>query len=291
MTSTRNNPRRPKDTAPLPKPNSAEVVALRPRAAGWTDVGRLRRVNQDLFIIEPELGLYAVLDGMGGANSGDVAAAIARDHLVFSIARDQQVARLRERHELVSTLLDAYDSLERAIYSAGQAVHQVAKSSPAHQGMGTTAVACLFVSPNQLVVGHAGDSRAYLLRPGRLERLTTDHTGAQRLLEAGQITEDEMEGHATRHVLTRNLGHRDGVSPDMRLVDLQPGDLLLLCSDGLNGELSDDVICAVLGRSGSPSTTAKLLVDTVLDGPARDNVTAVVIAVELDQGAPRNPHD
>ncbi len=274
MTSTRSNQRHRNDTVPLHGRSLTRRVPLKLAGAGFTHVGQVRQQNQDTFVVEPELGLYAVLDGMGGARSGDVAARTARDELL---------ACVRAYHGAALGALNVYELLEFAIFSAARAVYQEAKNKAKHQGMGTTAVACLFAAPNQVVIGHAGDSRAYRLRGERLERLTTDHTGAQYLLEAGQITADEAAEHADRHILTRNLGETNGVAPDVRLLDLEPGDRLLLCSDGLNGELPDDVIRTVLGSSGSPSVVARRLVDTVLREGARDNVTAVVIAAGMSE--------
>jgi PPM family protein phosphatase len=221
-------------------------------SGGETHRGHVREDNQDVIVVEPRLGLYAVLDGMGGANAGDVAARMAAQEIVACV---RQKSRLRRR--------SPDQVLRLALYTAAVQVFTAAERQLAYRGMGTTVVACL-VDPTCAVIGHAGDSRAYLLRSGELTALTRDHTAAP-------------------HRLTRNLGREYGVWPDMIAVPLQPGDRLLLCSDGLYGGAPMDVIQHVLGTSDPPDRIAHHLVAQVLEGEASDNVSAVVITV----GRPR----
>jgi PPM family protein phosphatase len=206
--------------------------------------------NQDVIIVEPGLGLYAVLDGMGGANAGDVAARLAAQEIVACIRRTSRVRR-RSPHQL----------LELALDTAAVQVFTAAHERLEYRGMGTTVVACLIVDPKRAVIGHAGDSRAYLLRDGQFTALTRDHTAAP-------------------HMLTRNLGREYGVRPDVIEVPLRPGDRLLLCSDGLYAGAPMDAIRRVLGASAAPELIAHQLVARVLKGEAFDNVSAVVIAVD-----------
>jgi PPM family protein phosphatase len=213
-----------------------------------THRGHVREDNQDVIIVEPKLGLYAVLDGMGGANAGDVAARMAAQEIVACV---RQKSRLRRR--------EPEQLLRLALYTAAVQVFTAAEQQLAYRGMGTTAVACL-VDPTCAVIGHAGDSRAYLLRNSELTALTRDHTTAP-------------------HRLTRNLGREYGVWPDILSVPLRPGDRLLLCSDGLYGGAPMDEIRRVLGSSDPPERIAHHLVAQVLEGDASDNVSAVVIAV------------
>jgi len=222
------------------------------RGGGVTHRGHVRDDNQDVIIVEPKLGLYAVLDGMGGANAGDVAARIAAQEIVAHV---RKMSRLRRS--------SPEQLLRTALYTAAAQVFTAAAQRLEYRGMGTTAVACL-VDPTCAVIGHAGDSRAYLLRGGELIPLTRDHTSAP-------------------HLLTRNLGREYGVWPDMAAVPLQSGDRLLLCSDGLYGGAPIDVIQRVLGSGDPPKRVAHHLVARVLEGEASDNVSAVVIAV----GRPR----
>jgi protein phosphatase len=217
---------------------------------GETHCGHVRESNQDVIIVEPDLGLYAVLDGMGGANAGDVAARMAAQEIVAFFRRKSRIRR-RSPHQL----------LELALHTAAVQVFTAANERPDYRGMGTTVVACLVVDPTRAVIGHAGDSRAYLLRDGQLTALTRDHTGAP-------------------HMLTRNLGRAYGVVPDVLELALKPGDRLLLCSDGLYGGAPMAAIRRVLGSSAAPERVAHQLVARVLKGDAADNVSAVVIAVD-----------
>ena len=247
------------------------TTALRVVGAGASHPGHRRTSNQDVFVVDPELGLYAVLDGMGGTNSGDAAARIARSELISSVRQQGAAAHGAQ---------GAPDVLEVAIDAAARAVYTAAASTEEYKGMGTTAVACRFIAPRHMVFGHAGDSRAYLLRGELLELLTLDHTVAQELVTAGRLTAEEAEQWPGKHVLTRNLGDTNGVQPEMRVLELEPEDRLLLCSDGLHGELPDDVIRTMLASGESPVVTAHRFIEAVLDGAARDNVTAVVLAAE-----------
>src|SRR5262245_2114191 len=165
------------------------------RIAGDTNVGKVRTTNEDALIVEPRLGLYAVLDGMGGANAGDVAAQLARDTIRdFVLHRRVTLAPLQ--------------LLEAAILAASTAVHLAAQHQRERHGMGTTVVACLIVDPRNVVIGHVGDSRAYLLRDGRLQSLTRDHTIVEEMVARNLLTAEEAARHPYKNVLSRNLGGR-----------------------------------------------------------------------------------
>ncbi len=233
-------------------------------AAGETHRGG-RSTNQDALVVEPHLGLFAVLDGMGGAAAGDIAAQLAGDTLVEFARRHADNGY--SRREL----------LEFGIDYAGTHVHRHAKSRPEYKGMGTTVVACLVSAQNEVVIGHVGDSRAYLVRDGRLHLLTRDHNMAQQLLDAGR-TPDEDELKFYGHVLTRNLGDEHGAKADMLEMELHAGDRLLLCSDGLSNCVSAEALHRVLASEGGPAELARTLVDMALSsGTASDNITALVL--------------
>ncbi len=238
---------------------------MRVRSAGETHRGG-RPSNQDALIIEPGLGLYAVLDGMGGAAAGEVAARVASETLVASI-------RTRSASSSCKSLL------ELAIDEAAIAVYRAAENQPGCQGMGTTIVACLVAEPSSLVIGHAGDSRAYLLRNGCLALLTHDHTIAQDYVDRGEMTPDVAEQSWFKHVLTRNLGAQHNVLADIFELTYQPGDRILLCSDGLYGCVSAAAIERVLGSSDAPPDVARTLVELALNsgGESMDNISAVVL--------------
>jgi PPM family protein phosphatase len=195
------------------------------RIAGDSHVGKVRTTNEDALIVEPRLGLFAVLDGMGGANAGDVAAGIARDTIRDFV--HQRRAQFAPR-----------GLLEAALVAGSTAVYAAAQAQRERHGMGTTAVACLIVDPVHVVIAHVGDSRAYLLRAGRLQALTRDHTIVEELVERGVLAADEAERHPYKNVLSRNLGARPDARVDTLELELRAGDRLLLCSDGLYGYAS-----------------------------------------------------
>ena len=234
------------------------------RVAGDTHVGKVRTTNEDSLIVEPRIGLYAVLDGMGGASAGDVASQLARDTIRDFVLHRRMTLAPRE-------LLDA------AIAAGSIAVFLAAQHQHERQGMGTTVVACLVIDPSRAVIGHVGDSRAYLLRGGRLQMLTRDHTVVQELLNRGVLSADDAERHPYKNVLSRNLGGRAETQVDTVELALQPGDRLLLCSDGLYGFASAEAIQYLLGSGDAPEHVARDLIELALRGGGGDNVSAVVI--------------
>jgi len=234
------------------------------RIAGDTHVGKVRPSNEDALIIEPRMGLYAVLDGMGGASAGDVASQLARDTIREFV--------LHRRLTLAPAAL-----LEAAIVAGSTAVFTTAQHQPERHGMGTTVVACLVVDAKRVVIGHVGDSRAYLLRDGRLQPLTRDHTIVEELVVRGLLTADEAERHPYKNVLSRNLGAKPETQVDVVELELRPGDRLLLCSDGLYGYASAEAIQYLLGSGDAPEHVARDLIELALRGGGGDNVSTIVI--------------
>jgi len=241
------------------------------RVAGDSHVGKVRTTNEDALIVEPRLGLYAVLDGMGGASAGDVASQLARDTIRDFV--------LHRRMTLVPRAL-----LEAALVAGSNAVFTAAQRHRERHGMGTTAVACLVVDPKLVVIAHVGDSRAYLLRGGRLQALTRDHTIVEELVERGVLAADEAERHPYKNVLSRNLGARADARVDTLELELRPGDRLLLCSDGLYGYASAEAIQYLLGSGDAPEHVARDLIELALRGGGGDNVSTIVI--EAPAGPP-----
>lgn len=257
---------------------NGDRVVPRVWAAGETHRGHVRETNQDVIVVEPDIGLFAVLDGMGGANAGDVAARLGGEQMAACVRRKLRSERHRPR-----TLL------ELALHTAAIEVFKAAEQRVEYHGMGTTVVACLILDPARVVVGHAGDSRAYLLRNGELAALTRDHTVAQRLVDAGALRSDEAERSPHRHMLTRNLGRAYSAGPDIVEQTLAPGDRLLLCSDGLYGGVPAHAIRRVLGASAAPAQIAHELVELALRGEASDNISAIVIGVDSDRPRAATP--
>lgn len=235
-----------------------------PVAVGQTHPGAVRSRNEDAFLVDRELGLYLVLDGMGGHSGGDVASAMARD-----IIRTQVAAR----HE--SELPQAV--IARAFNAASSAIHTQAKNDRGLHGMGTTVVAVLWLREDRVLIAHVGDSRVYLLRGGRLRLLTQDHTVVAELVARGALSPADAAVHPYQSVLSRNLGGKPGAQADINELILEPSDRLLLCSDGLSGFASHEAIEQVMSGVGDPERVAEELIEQALRGGGGDNITAVVL--------------
>ena len=234
-----------------------------PRYAAATDVGLVRSNNEDAYLTAPPL--FAVADGMGGHRAGEVASAGAIRTLQKEAGHDT-------------------DSLVAAVQSANRVVHAEAAANPDLSGMGTTITAMMTTHDSAQIV-HVGDSRAYLLREGRLRRLTQDHTVVDRLAREGKIPADEVDRHPQRSVLERALGVGPEVDVDVQLLDVRPGDRLLLCTDGLTSMLDDDEIREILLTESDPQTAAQALIDAALAAGGKDNVTAVIVDFPRLDGA------
>ena len=229
-------------------------------AHGVTHVGR-RRTNEDTMLVDPALGLFVVADGMGGHNAGEVASAIAvRAIHAFVAERDAATERT-----LVEGLCQANDEVLTA--AAGE---------PQYEGMGTTVVAACVNGP-RVVFCSVGDSRIYLLRDGALTQLTTDDSWLSRMLSDEAMSPEDAQRHPMRHVLTKVIGLRDGMDPASGTTEFVAGDVLLLCSDGLHGALTDARIAEILTGGRAVADIAQRLVNEALTSGASDNVTVVVV--------------
>jgi protein phosphatase len=229
------------------------------RSAGLSDTGRKRRQNEDAYVCEPPL--FAIADGMGGAQAGEVASRLA------AAAFEEGAAAIRGE-EGVATVVRAANAkiFERAVHD------------PAVAGMGTTAtVAVVDEAAATVTIAHVGDSRAYLYRNGVLEQLTTDHSLVGELVRSGRLTEDEAAVHPHRSVITRALGTDADVEVDTLTLEAGPGDLVLLCSDGLSAMVRDEEIVRLLGSAdGAPRESAEALVSAANAAGGEDNVTVVL---------------
>lgn len=224
-----------------------------------TDVGCIREHNEDSLVVAPPL--FAVADGMGGHAAGEVASEIAVQVLA----------------ELAPSMLDA-PALGAAVEAANDAIIQAALEGRGREGMGTTMTAAM-LEGERLIIAQVGDSRAYLLHQGRLQQLTRDHSLMADMIEAGQLTPEEARVHPQRSVITRALGSAPNTRPDLYEINVETGDRLLLCSDGLTTMLHDSEIEAIMGRAWDPQNCAEQLVDEAVDAGGYDNVTVVVADV------------
>ncbi len=233
------------------------------RVGSATDVGRVRSNNQDSFLVR-EGDLFAVADGMGGHQGGEVASALA-------------LQILGQAHDEPST-----STLVRAVRSANQAVFDKAGSDPDLKGMGTTLTALADVDTREgrrLGIVNVGDSRLYRVRTDRIEQLTEDHSLVASLVRQGRITAEEAESHPQRNILTRALGIDEAVAVDSWEVEPVAGDRFLICSDGLFNEVDENRLVATLRRFADPGDAARELVRLANEGGGRDNITAVVVDV------------
>lgn len=242
---------------------------MRAIAAGVSDVGRERDVNEDRLLLLPEHQVFVVADGMGGHHSGEVASHMAVTSLARFFAERGGPAPV----SLAQVILTA-------LRAANEQIFQRSMSSNAHRGMGTTVVlAALDRDRRKMVVGHAGDSRCYLLRGGRMTRLTRDHSLVEETLrQRPDVSEHEL-AHLPGNVITRALGVEPGVEAEVAEVPVYDGDRFLLCSDGLHGFASEDAIEAIL-RGDDALATSVRLVDEAHRGGGGDNVTVLVIDIE-----------
>lgn len=237
---------------------------------GSTDPGLLRSVNQDAYYVDPEGRFFIVADGMGGHAGGQEASRIATQSI----------------QDYLSTYWDSKESsqtlLEKAFFEANQAILRDQHSHPERSDMGTTAVVVIFRGEEPWCA-HIGDSRLYRLRGPKLEQITEDHTWVARAMKMGDISPDQARIHPWRHVLSQCLGREDLRQIDIQSVDVQPGDRLLLCSDGLTEELSDHSIASHLKSIRASEKAATALIDAAKDKGGRDNITVVLVTIDNAQ--------
>jgi PPM family protein phosphatase len=261
---------------------------VRVHAFGATDVGRRRGHNEDSFCVSPGARLLIVADGMGGHAAGEVASRITVDTMCEFLGSeandrtDDTWPDLRAKGEDVRTQAER---LIAAIARANERVLEAVRAEPRLKGMGTTVVAALF-DDGVVSFGHVGDSRAYLVREGRLRRLTDDHSWVHEQIAAGLITEEEARHHPLKNVVTRALGGGATVVPDVIHVPLVDGDRYVLCSDGLTAVVEDHEILDSAEANESPDGLTRKLVDLANERGGPDNITVVVADISVVDPAP-----
>ena len=240
-----------------------------PAFAMLSDVGQARANNEDTCLAQADLQLFAVCDGMGGAAGGEVASALAASTFAAEVRR-RQIDRAPER------------TLREAILAANRAVLQRAEDQPSLKGMGTTLVG-LQIDPESrcVYVVHAGDSRCYRMRDGALDCLTRDHTLVEERRQLGLGSASKASDSRLRHVLTRAVGVQPELEPELLQAAALPGDLYLLCSDGLTGQLAEPAIASLLRhQSGDLPRLAQGLVTAANDAGGDDNITVVLVRLQ-----------
>ena len=240
------------------------------KAFAVSDVGRRRETNEDSFLMDQGQGLFAVADGMGGHAAGEIASRLAIDTLKEALHRDAP-ARSGASTD------DAGVWLRDAVVEANRRIWESIRLHEERRGMGTTVVVLLRAG-NDAVIGHVGDSRIYLLRGGSLHRMTSDHSWVNEQVKLGLLSDDEAQRHPMRNIVTRALGSRPEVIVDLVTAGVLPGDVFVLCSDGLNTMLADEEIRAILEiHRDDPETAGNALVEAANQRGGEDNVTVVVI--------------
>ena len=240
-------------------------------SAARTDRGRKRPSNEDAFSMRADLGFFALADGMGGHAAGEVASQMAVD-------------RLTEEYLAAGSDVLSPDELEPMLVAAAQkanaTIFERSEREPDKAGMGTT-LTTLALVPSQRVyrIVHVGDSRAYRLRDDALVQLTTDHTWVQQQVQLGHLSPTLARRHPFSSVVTRALGIKDEVDVDVVRGELQPGDVYLLCSDGLTGMLGDAQVGEILAGSAAPEQAVGALVEAANASGGQDNITAIVVAI------------
>ena len=248
-------------------PSSGENLSLLWEAS--TDIGRVRKENQDAFVGLPEIGLFLVSDGMGGAPGGKLAADI-----VVGILPKMLEARLRRLRNPWPRAIRYW--LKYEILKLSRNVLARSASEPGLKGMGATLVLVL-CQYNRLHIAHVGDSRAYLFRNRSLVQLTDDHSVVGFLLRQGEITQSEAKKHPARGTLTRCIGMPADVKADVRTMVPKKGDRILLCSDGLHGMVPETEISAILDANPIPGEACQPLIDAANKVGGKDNITAIVV--------------
>ncbi|MEK6278496.1 MAG: Stp1/IreP family PP2C-type Ser/Thr phosphatase, partial [Actinomycetota bacterium] len=235
--------------------------------AARSDTGRQRNANEDAYYARPPV--FVVADGMGGAQAGEVASQMATEAFDRDLGSGEPEALLREITQ-----------------GANRRIHEHAHQDSSRAGMGTTLTAAIVnAEDDSVAIGHVGDSRAYLLRGSKLERLTQDHSLVEELRRKGQLTDEQAEEHPQRSIITRALGPEEQVEVDVRTVQTRTGDVFLICSDGLTTMVGEERIARILSGATSLDAAVRALVDEANRAGGRDNITAVAFQLE-DVSAP-----
>ena len=238
---------------------------------GLTDIGLVRKMNQDSYavrILDDDLAIAVVCDGMGGAQAGNVASAVAVETFAATLedACKQGLPPDDERKQEILSL---------SCCAANTKVYKLSQSNPEYQGMGTTLVAALILS-HEIYVVNVGDSRCYIWSENKLTQVTSDHSLVQALVNCGDITPEEARTHPKKNFITRAIGIEESIPCDVFKVDRNVGDKLLLCSDGLSNVVTDEVMQTELELQVSPEDTARKLLSLAVEQGAPDNVTVIL---------------
>jgi protein phosphatase len=252
-------------------------MRMRISSCGISDVGVKRTNNEDNYLINEELNLFIVCDGMGGHAGGEFASAIAVntvEEVLTNLETSPEIEAAREE----GAVEVMRERLRYSIRLAGKRIYEKAAAEPEYRGMGTTCLVLLMDGSNAFVA-HVGDSRGYIVRDGRIEQLTEDHSFVNAQIRAGLLTPDQARHHKLKNIITRSLGYTEEVEIDIQVRALRRGDRFLLCSDGLSNLVEASELGEAV-RSLSPQEAARKLVALACERGGDDNITAVITRVD-----------
>lgn len=253
---------------------------MRAIAAGLTDVGLQREHNEDSFLVLSEHSLFIVADGMGGHRAGDVASRLAVES-ISGFFRSFGSEDATWPFHMDMTMSEAENRLVASIRIANRQIFEKSLRSRDLRGMGTTVVGALFSEADgRMYIGHVGDSRCYRVRDGELRLMTRDHSLINDYLLAMPELSAEQQAELPRNVITRALGMQEHVAVDIQADEARPGDVYLLCSDGLSGMVPDEAILEIVASTSNLDETCQRLIDAANDLGGEDNITAIVIRIE-----------
>ena len=254
---------------------------MRVVATGQTEVGCVRKHNEDNFLVEPELGLFVVADGLGGHAAGEVASQIVVEKI------DQFITHTLERDRTWPVEYDVdlpYDGnrLKAALLLADQGILNDIRSNPERESMGSTVVACL-VHDDKVTLVHVGDSRAYLLNASGIRQVTRDHSWVADQVANGILTPEEARRHPFRNVITQALGNGGDLDVAVQELQVQELDRILLCSDGLSGMIQDEEIWSIVQTAPDVEEAARRLITKAMNNGGEDNITVVIVSLEPEE--------
>jgi PPM family protein phosphatase len=247
------------------------------RAAGLSDQGKLRLNNEDAVWVDSDRGLLIVADGLGGHQSGEVASGMAVSIIAGDFAQTCKNGTAAEISD--NRFSSETNRLGSCMKTANRMIFEASNRTPKDRGMGTTCTAAV-VANGRVGLAHVGDSRCYLIRRGEMKQLTDDHSLLMEQIRHGLVSKDDEAAHAGQNILTRSLGTEPDVRIDMAEHPLFPGDMLLLCSDGLGKELTDGQVLQIVNETPEPEGLTRRLIDAANAAGGRDNITVVAARVE-----------
>ena len=236
-----------------------------------TDKGKKRSDNEDSLFVIPDKKIFIVADGVGGQNSGELASRMTVGYMAQFVCLNP-IEEAKTGSELKSYFMKLFSG-------ANSLVHEKATSEKSNYGMATTTVLC-YIRENTAYFVNVGDSRAYLIRDGRSYQVTEDHSFVQTMIREGHLTKEEAEKRADKNMITRAIGGEEEVHPDFFTLDLFQRDTIILCTDGLHGEVDDDTMTEIVSSASSMHELATELVDKANEAGGRDNISVVCIRIQ-----------